>query len=98
MEKNTHKNTGSRRAGYFWPAAWPAVAVVGVIAIPTAIAMAIFSQSAIAATAPGRSRDGQQLRGPGRVYLSPTPTRASSAGTSASSPGTAVTGFPSRHR
>ena len=94
MEKNTHmKKIGSRRAGHFRLAAWPAVAVVGAIAIPTAIAIAIFSQSAIAATAPvGLGTAGSYAVLAGSTVTNTGPSVIS--GNLGVSPGTAVTGFP----
>ena len=94
MEKNTHmKKIGSRRAGHFRLAAWPAVAVVGAIAIPTAIAIAIFSQSASAATAPvGLGTAGSYAVLAGSTVTNTGPSVIS--GNLGVSPGTAVTGFP----
>jgi hypothetical protein len=60
MNKIRLSHASPRCAGYFWRAASPAVAI--------ARGTSVFSQSANAATAPGRSRDGWQLRGPGRVH------------------------------
>ena len=94
MEKNAHmKKIGSRRAGYLRRAAWPAVAVVGAIAVPVAIAMAIFSQSAIAATAPvglGTASSYAVLAGSTVTNTGPSVI----SGNIGVSPGTAVTGFP----
>jgi len=94
MEKNAHmKKIGSRRAGHFRLAAWPAVAVAGAIAIPTAIAIAIFSQSAIAATAPvGLGTAGSYAVLAGSTVTNTGPSVIS--GNLGVSPGTAVTGFP----
>jgi hypothetical protein len=60
MNKIRLGRASPRCAGYFWRAASPAVAI--------ARGTSVFSQSANAATAPGRSRDGWQLRDPGRVH------------------------------
>src|SRR5579863_10156901 len=94
MKKNTRmKKISSRRAGYFRLAAWPAVAVAGAIAIPTAIAIAIFSQSAIAATAPvGLGTAGSYAVLAGSTVTNTGPSVIS--GNLGVSPGTAVTGFP----
>src|SRR5579863_5716172 len=94
MKKNTRmKKISSRRAGYFRLAAWPAVAVAGAIAIPTAIAIAIFSQSAIAATAPvGLGTAGSYAVLAGSTVTNTGPSTIN--GDLGVSPGTAVTGFP----
>jgi hypothetical protein len=57
MNKIRLGRASPRCAGYFWRAAGPAVAI--------ARAMSVVSQSAKSPR--GRSRDGWQLRGPGRV-------------------------------
>jgi hypothetical protein len=94
MQKNTRtKKIGSRPAGHFRLAAWPAVAVAGAIAIPAAIAIAIFSQSAIAATAPvGLGTAGSYAVLAGSTVTNTGPSVIS--GNLGVSPGTAVTGFP----
>jgi hypothetical protein len=94
MQKNAHiKKISSRRAGYFRLAAWPAVAVVGAIAIPVAIAMSILSQAASAATAPvglGTASSYAVLAGSTVTNTGPSVI----SGNVGVSPGTAVTGFP----
>jgi type VI secretion system secreted protein VgrG len=91
---NTHmKKIGSRRAGYRWMAAWPAVAVTGAIAVPVAIAMSILSQSASAAAAPvglGTASSYAVLAGSTVTNTGPSVI----SGNVGVSPGTAVTGFP----
>jgi hypothetical protein len=64
MNKICLGRASPRCAGYFWRAVSPAFA----IARARARATSVFRQSAHAATAPGRTRDGWQLRGPGRVH------------------------------
>jgi hypothetical protein len=94
MKKNTHmKKIGIRRAGYLRLTTWPAVAVVGAIAIPMAIAIAIFGQSASAATAPvGLGTAGSYAVLAGSTVTNTGPSVIS--GNLCVSPGTAVTGFP----
>jgi hypothetical protein len=60
MNKICLGHASPRCAGYFRRPASPAVAL--------ARATSVFRPSANSATAPGRTRDGWQLRGPGRVH------------------------------
>jgi ice-binding like protein len=94
MQKNAHmKKIGGRRAGCFRLAAWPAVAVAGAIAIPVVIAIAIFGQTASAATAPvglGTASSYAVLAGSTVTNTGPSVI----SGNIGVSPGTAVTGFP----